>query len=769
MKSSKGDPNAPRKLTNEEIEDIVSVIPKIKSAADTVTEYNSKSMRSRFTENLKMFEMTPLAIPDLKEEILRQYRESLIAPGSMVGVLASDSFSKPITQNSLNSFQTSGSAKNVTGGIQRIEELTNATRNPKKTSATIYFKDSNLTYRDVLTEKRPIITEITVKDLILGMPDVENTLNFEAPTWYEFYELFIGEIPGEIEEEEKDDSEEEKDTEEKDDSEKPKRNKDREVLRLKLDINVMFAHKLTMEDVVKVLSTDGSVTCVYSPLSIGEIDVYPEENLITAELAKRGIQFYDNAPLTFLTMVVIPTLDKLRVSGISGIQQIYPNDQKVLQIVKSELLQDGIWFLMLNTYKVRSTGITPEKLARLCRAAGLEVLKVRDTYVSVTCPTSPLEYLRDAITKDEKETKEYQKRLRNESLKKARLAKEKSEIEVGENVEFEREVELPVLPRQGESEISAASKLVYAECTGSNLKELLRNPEIDATRTISNDVHDIYAAFGIEAANNFLIQEFISYFGDSGYINPRHISLLSSFMTSLGQVHGITFGGISRQSIGAFEKASIEKAMDTFKEAGGFGEINSAEGTSSSIFIGKKAAIGTGYSDSFIPEKNLERYHKLRKEFLEDVDMTLNIDSFNDAVQEFEVETEGVALLEGAEEEMFGLGIEHELGADNTKSVRQVKKTPIVEAGKNTAVLMRGPVVKSKELVEAGKELGEKIAVSVSCTDKVEEEVEKLVVKFPKSNVSKIPLPSLKPVKNATVIKPVKAPIEEFSLDDFLN
>ena len=122
----------PRKLTREEIEDILSVIPNIRSASVEVSIQNTKSMKVLIKEQLQDIELTPLGIPDLKREIVRQFHESIVRPGEMVGVLASDAISKNTTQSALNSFHTSGSSKNVSSGIERVTELLNATNNQSK-------------------------------------------------------------------------------------------------------------------------------------------------------------------------------------------------------------------------------------------------------------------------------------------------------------------------------------------------------------------------------------------------------------------------------------------------------------------------------------------------------------------------------------------------------------------------------------------------------------------------------------------------------------
>ena len=728
----------PRKLTREEIEDILSVLPNIRSASREVSVQNTKSMKVLIKEQLQDIELTPLGISDLKNEMVRQYNQSLVRPGEMVGVLASDAISKNTTQSALNSFHTSGSSKNVSSGIERVTELLNATDNPKKTSATIYFKDENLAFDDVLIDKRPKITEITVKDLVVGIPDIESYDEIEEPEWYDLYRVLI-----------------------RDDFES------KDVLRINIDTNLLYAYKITMEDIAAVIERDGSVICVYSPMTIGKIDIYPIENQIMNELQSRKISSYENSGLIFLTMIVIPYLDRLRISGIAGIKQIYPVKAPVLQIVKEEMRDEqatsdaGLiaWFMILDPVRMRITGITVEKLVTLCKVAGLDVVKVRPNYITVLSKAgSPLKYLNEVINADEKRERELDKKEREER-----------------NIKLKNKEPLKIVKRP-ETALSKASKLIYADSTGSNLKDLLSDPEIDNTRTYCNDVHEIVKALGIEAGRTFLIREVIDVINAEGYINPRHIVLLVDYMSSLGSINGITFSGVSRQPIGALEKASFQEAMETFREAGGFGEEKSVSGTSASIFIGKKALIGTGYSSEYMRPGNLDRYNKTRKELLEDANMTLDINSFNDAIQDFNIGAD-IAVLEGDEAAMFGLDLQKEpvirervvekkseKGDKGKEEMfpekveeKKVKISSDVLLGKDN-LLIKGKVIRSSELEQVGIDSQSEIQANIVCSTEEEKVVVKITSLFPTVPISK-----------PAAFKPKPQPVKIFDLDSFLS
>jgi DNA-directed RNA polymerase II subunit RPB1 len=73
--------------------------------------------------NVKRFHRGALLM--LLETIWLKFRQALISPGEMVGVIAGQSIGEPTTQMTLNTFHLSGvsSKSNVTRGGPRIEEI----------------------------------------------------------------------------------------------------------------------------------------------------------------------------------------------------------------------------------------------------------------------------------------------------------------------------------------------------------------------------------------------------------------------------------------------------------------------------------------------------------------------------------------------------------------------------------------------------------------------------------------------------------------------
>jgi DNA-directed RNA polymerase subunit A" len=142
---------------------------------------------------------------------------------------------------------------------------------------------------------------------------------------------------------------------------------------------------------------------------------------------------------------------------------------------------------------------------------------------------------------------------------------------------------------------------------GTNLLEVLGNPFVDATRTVSNDVHEIYAIFGVEAARQCLFNEINSVMKDAeASVNFRHLSLLVDTMTNKGAMMSIDRHGINKGDIGPLAKCSFEEVNDVLVKAGVFSEIDRVNGVSANIILGQIAPCGTGDTEIMLDEQKLK-------------------------------------------------------------------------------------------------------------------------------------------------------------------
>jgi DNA-directed RNA polymerase beta' subunit len=138
----------------------------------------------------------------------------------------------------------------------------------------------------------------------------------------------------------------------------------------------------------------------------------------------------------------------------------------------------------------------------------------------------------------------------------------------------------------------------------SSFKKLLSHPDVDYTRTISNNVWDIYEVFDIEAARQFLIEEFM---GIMEGINECHAMLLVDRMTHGGTIASITRYTLKKEESGPMGKASFEETMDNFLNAAAQGDTEPTTGVSAAIICGKRANIGTGMTQLSIDISKLPK------------------------------------------------------------------------------------------------------------------------------------------------------------------
>lgn len=122
-------------------------------------------------------------------------------------------------------------------------------------------------------------------------------------------------------------------------------------------------------------------------------------------------------------------------------------------------------------------------------------------------------------------------------------------------------------------------------------KQILAHPIVDMSRTISNNVWDIYHTLGIEAARQYILEISIQMMEG---INLCHPLLLVDKMTHAGTISSISRYTMRREESGPFGKASFEETLDNFLKAGVYGQQEPTRGVSASIICGKTASIGTG-------------------------------------------------------------------------------------------------------------------------------------------------------------------------------
>ena len=138
---------------------------------------------------------------------------------------------------------------------------------------------------------------------------------------------------------------------------------------------------------------------------------------------------------------------------------------------------------------------------------------------------------------------------------------------------------------------------------GSNFVDVLAHPDVDPTRVLSSNVHDIYLNLGIEAARATLRKEITTLFEESGSsVNYRHVCVLLDKICQKGRMMSIDRYGINKNDIGPLAKMSFEQTEDIVMRAALFGERDPCLGISAKVMLGAPIKAGTAFSEIMLDE-----------------------------------------------------------------------------------------------------------------------------------------------------------------------
>lgn len=146
------------------------------------------------------------------------------------------------------------------------------------------------------------------------------------------------------------------------------------------------------------------------------------------------------------------------------------------------------------------------------------------------------------------------------------------------------------------------------ETDGTNLMAVLGVDYVDATRSTSNDIVEVFIALGIEGVRGALLSELrnvISF--DGSYVNYRHLACLVDVMTMQGHLMAIDRHGINRVDSGPLLRASFEETVDMLMDAAIYAEDEILKGVTENIMMGQLARVGTGDIDLLLDEEKVVR------------------------------------------------------------------------------------------------------------------------------------------------------------------
>lgn len=150
-----------------------------------------------------------------------------------------------------------------------------------------------------------------------------------------------------------------------------------------------------------------------------------------------------------------------------------------------------------------------------------------------------------------------------------------------------KEIKRVIIRKEGDEYV------LYTE--GSSLKKVMKVKGVDFTRTLTNDIYEIYEVLGIEAARAAIINEALNTLEEQGLeVDVRHIMLLADVMTADGELRQIGRHGVAGEKQSILARAAFEMTVNNLLDAAIRGEVDYLKGITENIIIGQPIKLGTG-------------------------------------------------------------------------------------------------------------------------------------------------------------------------------
>ena len=278
----------------------------------------------------------------LLETIVLRYKQAIVHPGEMVGVVAGQSIGEPTTQLTLNTFHLSGvaSKSNVTRGVPRIEEILRLTKNPKHPSVTVHLKDLDEHSQDKASQYANMLEHTKLVDVVKNVqicfdPNERNSIiendQLLMEQYYEFEQL-VDECDSE--------------------------NIDKEIakskwiIRIEINPETLLEKNITMDDIhFAINSSHGNdISCVYTDYNSSNLIFRIRLNSAVLNKTKKQkglVETLDQSDEIYLLRNFQDNmLNNIVLRGISGITNVLPRKvQNIVSRVDDKFVQNDIWVL----------------------------------------------------------------------------------------------------------------------------------------------------------------------------------------------------------------------------------------------------------------------------------------------------------------------------------------------------------------------------------------------------------------------------------------
>jgi len=154
-----------------------------------------------------------------------------------------------------------------------------------------------------------------------------------------------------------------------------------------------------------------------------------------------------------------------------------------------------------------------------------------------------------------------------------------------------------VIRKEDNEQTDGEEFVLYTE--GSAFGDVLSIDGVDASRTTSNNIHEVYRNLGVEAARETIINETMETLREQGLddVNIRHLMLVADIMTNRGEIESIGRHGISGSKDSVLARAAFEVTVNHLLDGAVHGEEDDLDGVIENVIVGKPVSIGTGDVD----------------------------------------------------------------------------------------------------------------------------------------------------------------------------
>ena len=560
-----------------------------KDLADSQRDQIVKALARQFETNPKILEgLKKSVLLEIVDVIHDDYEKCKVENGKMVGVVSAQSLGEKLTQGSLNSFHFSGisAGRASFSGLGRLQELLGVVETLKNPSLTIYLK-KNYTGPEI----RRLITKFqyTVVHDLVSKYVVKKEEEIPKEIWHEIYEEVFGK---------------------RNDIDRPPW-----ILRLFFDKQKLYDLRITLKDVSDIIESNfNDLRVVFSGLDNAYMDIYHDNKIDTTNV--NNFITPENALFYHLRDIVWPSISALTVSGVKNISKLYPTNVRLSQAIKRYVKHPLGVKLDLDTGFMSMHHITLQEIQEFVNFQLDSEQSYNDniliTDLSPKQVKSQVDSLyvnfSDIVSKVSEKKNSLHITLNPDLISHYRIDSDdirvmliSTDYNIKDNNIVINNISLSDYNSSlASQEVFSLMKQLksehwYYETEGTNLEGVFSVSEVYQQATVSNNLKEIYETLGIEAARQFLVEEFMRNGGDA--INSAHVTLLADTMTYIGIVIAVTRHGQAKQNIEFLARSNFEENTKNFLQAAGAGETDNLSGISASIITGKLANIGSNAFD----------------------------------------------------------------------------------------------------------------------------------------------------------------------------